>query len=123
MTIRVLVVDDDEMQLAMIERALPPEFFSVRCAASILDMLAAGKEFAPQIVLVDVNMPDVGGDTSVVALAREAGPAAKVVLYSAWEESKLRRLALQLGADSYLSKSVSVIGIGQKLRELLKGEI
>jgi two-component system OmpR family response regulator len=116
---RVLVVDDDEMQLAMIERALPQ--FTVRCAISVADMQAIGPGFEPQIVLVDVNMPDVPEDSSVVALARTAAPAAKVVLYSAWEESKLRRLAMQLGADSYISKSVSVIGIGERLRELLKG--
>ncbi len=121
MTIRILVVDDDDMQLVMIERALPATWFTVRCASSINDMLVAGKSFDPQIVLVDVNMPDVPPGSSPVALAREAGPAARVVLYSAWEESRLRQLATQLGADSYISKSVSVIGIGQRLQELVKG--
>jgi DNA-binding response OmpR family regulator len=120
MTIRILVVDDDEMQLAMIERALPADWFTVRCVGSINDMLGAGKSFDPEIVLVDVNMPDVAEGTSVVALAREAGPKSRVVLYSAWEESRLRQLAAQLGADAYISKSVSVIGIGKRLQELVK---
>ena len=118
---RVLVVDDDPMQLAMIERALPPTWFSVRCAATVAEMLADGPPFTPHVVLADVDMPDLPPERSVVALARGVMPHARVVLYSAWEDSKLRSLAMQLGADAYISKSVSVIGIGQRLRDLYGG--
>lgn len=115
---KVLVVDDDPMQLAMIERALPPQFFDVKCAATVGEMLAAGPTFAPHVVLADVNMPDLVGTHTVVGLAREAMPRARIVIYSAWEDSRLRGLAAELGADSYISKSASVIGIGTRLREL-----
>jgi len=117
---RVLVVDDDPMQLALVERALPPEWFTVRCVGTTADMVAAGPQFAPQVVLVDVNMPDTSADQTV-ALARKAAPGALVVLYSAWEDSKLRSLAMRLGADTFISKSESVVGIGRRLRELYKG--
>jgi hypothetical protein len=40
------------------------------------------------------------------------------VLYSAWEEPKLRQLASQLGADAFISKSESVFAIGARLRTL-----
>jgi len=53
-----------------------------------------------------------------MALARQSAPAARVVLYSAWEESKLRVLAAQLGADGFISKSDSVLSFGRKLRAL-----
>jgi two-component system, OmpR family, response regulator len=119
--IRVLVVDDDPMQLAMVERALPSEWFAVCCVASVADVMVKGPSFGPHIVLADVNMPDLPEDRSIVAMLREAVPGARIVLYSAWEEARLRRLAMQLGADAYISKSVSVIGIGNRLRELHGG--
>jgi two-component system, OmpR family, response regulator len=119
--IRVLVVDDDPMQLAMVERALPPEWFAVRCVASVAEVMTVGTGFGPHIVLADVNMPDLPEDRSIVAMLREAIPDARIVLYSAWEEARLRRLAMQLGADAYISKSVSVIGIGNRLRDLYGG--
>lgn len=115
--IRILVVDDDPLQLAMVERALPSEWFDVRCIEHLHDLAEAARAHRPQVVLLDVNLPDSPPDRTV-ALARDAAPGARIVLYSAWEESKLRALCKQTGADAYISKSESVIGIGQKLREL-----
>ena len=62
-------------------------------------------------------MPDASGERTI-AMAREAAPRARIVLYSAWEESKLRVLALKLGADGFISKSDSVVTFGRKLRDL-----
>jgi two-component system, OmpR family, response regulator len=120
MTIRVLVLDDDPMQLAMLERALPPQVFTVCCVESVAGMIAEGRAFKPQIVLLDVNIPGTTPE-QMVALARDIVVGAKVVLYSAWEDSKLRALARQTGADAFISKSESVIGIGSRLRDLHGG--
>jgi two-component system, OmpR family, response regulator len=115
--LRVLVVDDDPMQLALVERALPSEWFALRCVATVADMVAEAHGFKPEIVLVDVNLPDATPERTV-ALARDAAAGARIVLYSAWEDSRLRALAIRLGADAFISKSESVIGIGRRLREL-----
>lgn len=117
---RVLVVDDDPMQLELVERGLSRDGYEVRGVTTLADMATEAQRFAPGIVLIDVNMPDAAGNRAV-AIARDAAPGARLVLYSAWEESKLRVLALQLGADGYISKSESVIAIGRRLQDLQKG--
>jgi DNA-binding response OmpR family regulator len=117
---RVLVVDDDPMQLDLVERALSRDGFEVRGVATMAFMIAEAPRFSPDVVLMDVNMPDAPDDR-LVAIARDAAPGARVILYSAWEESKLRVLSAKLGADGYVSKSESVIAIGRKLRELSRG--
>ena len=117
---RVLVVDDDPMQLELVERGLSRDGFEVRGVTTIPEMVAEARAFAPHVVLIDVNMPDAPGDRTV-ALAREAAPGARLVLYSAWEEAKLRVLAKQLGADGFISKSESVVAIGRRLQELQRG--
>jgi DNA-binding response OmpR family regulator len=115
--VRILVVDDDPMQLELVERGLSRDGFEVRGVSTIQEMAVEAKQFAPAVVLLDVNMPDAPGDRTI-AMAREAAPGARLVLYSAWEASKLRVLAKQLGADGFISKSESVIAIGKLLRDL-----
>lgn len=114
---RVLVVDDEPMQLELVQRGLARDGFEVRGVTTIAAMAAEARQFAPAIVLIDVNMPDAPGEHGI-AVAREAAPGARIVLYSAWEDSRLRVLATQLGADGFLSKSESVVAIGRRLREL-----
>jgi len=115
--IRLLLVDDDAMQLELVERALARDGFEVRGASTLVALARLAAELRPELVMVDVNMPEVPLE-HVVAAVREAAPAALVVLYSAWEESKLKKLAHELGAHGYVSKSESVFSLGPKLRAL-----
>ena len=118
--VRVLVIDDDELQLELVERGLSRDGFEVRGVTSTAAMASEATKFAPNVILLDVNMPDASGEQTI-AIAREVAPHARLVLYSAWEASKLRVLALQLGADGFISKSESVVAIGRRLHELHRG--
>jgi len=117
---RLLIIDDDPMQLELVQRGLARDGFDVRGVTTVAELAIVAAEFAPAIVLIDVNLPDASG-ARAIEVAREAAPGAHVVLYSAWEESRLRVLAADLGADGYLSKSESVVAIGRRLRELQRG--
>jgi DNA-binding NarL/FixJ family response regulator len=113
-TLRLLLVDDDANQLELVERALSRDGFEVKGVSSIAE-LAGAAAFAPQLVLVDVNLDDTPIE-DVISAARAAAPTARIVLYSAWEDSRLRKLAQALDADGYISKSESVFALGPKLR-------
>ena len=115
--IRIIVLDDDETQLALVDRALSRDGFEVRCMGTLAELQKEGPSFAPQLVLVDMNMPDIASGEAVAA-ARAAAPDARVVIYSAWEESRLRLMAQQLGADGYISKGEPVFAIGPRLKKL-----
>jgi DNA-binding response OmpR family regulator len=115
--LRVLVIDDDPMQLELVERALSREGFELRTVSSIAELTRVAADFAPAIVLVDVNLPDVEPEQAI-RIARELASSARIILYSAWEDSKLRTLVLRSGADAFISKSESVMTIGRRLREL-----
>ena len=114
---RIMVVDDDPLQVELVQRGLSRDGFEVHGVTTIREMALEARRFLPNILLIDVNMPDAPGDR-MVAMAREAAPGARIVLYSAWEESKLRVLSAQLGADGFISKSDSVVTFGRKLRAL-----
>ena len=118
--IRLLVVDDDPLQVELVQRGLQRDGFDVRGVTRFTDMASEAQRFAPRVVLLDVNMPDAP-DSGMIDAVREAAPGARVVLYSAWEDAKLRVLVRQLGADGYISKSESVMAIGRRLHELQRG--
>jgi DNA-binding NarL/FixJ family response regulator len=118
--IRLLVVDDDPMQLELVERGLSRDGFEVRGAASFADLVAEARRFDPAVVLIDVNMPDAP-DHGTIEVVREAAPGARVLLYSAWDDARLRTLVRELGADGFVSKSGSIVAIGRRLRELQRG--
>ena len=116
---RVLVVDDDPMQLELLDRALTRDGFELRGVSSIETLEAEARTFEPQVVLIDVNLPDTE-PAHVIAAARR-GSDARLVLYSAWEDSKLRALAKQFGADGYICKGESVFALGKRLRDMNGG--
>jgi DNA-binding response OmpR family regulator len=115
--IRLLVVDDDPLQLRLVERALALEGFEIRSVETMAGFAAEAARYAPDIVLVDVNLPDIQPEQAI-QVARDTARGAYVVLYSAWEESKLRALVKRSGADAFISKSESVLAIGPRLRAL-----
>lgn len=116
--IRVLVVDDDQDQLALAERSLTAFGFEVRTHRSSLGVSNLVRNAAPDLVLLDVNIPALSGD-KVLTLARAQAPTTtRFILYSASDESKLRALAKASGADGYISKSVQGEELSKKLMSI-----
>jgi len=115
---RILVIDDDMLQLELLQRVLARDGFTVAVGASMNDIKQLSKEFMPNVVLMDVNIPGAPGGTGL-PMARAAAPrGTKLYLFSACDESKLRALARELGADGYLSKSLPVAEVSRKLRQI-----
>jgi DNA-binding response OmpR family regulator len=115
---RILVIDDDVLQLELLQRVLARDGFTVAVGASMNDIKQLSKDFKPNVVLMDVNIPGASGGTGL-PMARAAAPrGTKLYLFSACDESKLRALARELGADGYLSKSLPVAEVSRKLKEL-----
>ena len=61
MTARVLVVDDLPTNVKVLEAKLAAEYFTVITATSGAEALAAARESAPDIILLDVMMPEMDG--------------------------------------------------------------
>lgn len=119
-TFRILVVDDDKMQLDLVQRSLRADGFDVMTCSSPIGVTNVVRSFAPHIVLMDVNIPALSGDR-LIGIARKGAPAGtRFVLYSASDESTLRRLAREVEADGWLSKSVTGSDLAQRLRTMLR---
>jgi DNA-binding response OmpR family regulator len=119
--LRLLVVDDDPMQLELVQRALGHEGFVVETTSTLAGATAAVERFSPDVVLVDVNIPGMSGE-DLRGFVATGGTRARVLLFSASDGSHLKSLAAKLGAYGWLSKSAALPEIARRLREIHTAE-
>jgi two-component system KDP operon response regulator KdpE len=112
-TARVLVVDDEPQILRLLRTSLGPSGFEVIEAATGAEALKRAASDAPEIVVLDLGLPDMDGKDVIKAL-REWSEIPIIVLSArAREAEKIE--ALDLGADDYVNKP---FGIGELLARL-----
>jgi len=102
---RVLVVDDNEMNRDMLARRLAKRGFDVEVAENGVLALEAIEEHDFDLVLLDINMPDMDG-FEVLERVREGHSAASlpVLMATARDDSEDIVRALQMGANDYVTK-------------------
>ena len=116
---KVLIVDDSDVQLYFEERALLRAGFEVRTANSLDRFDEILREWQPDIVLTDVQMPDIRGDDLCKVLKQRMGTKQiPVVLFSAVDDAELAMLALRCHADGYLSKRHGLERLAEELETL-----
>ena len=115
---KLLLVDDDADLLAVTRFAFQQAGFLVIAAGSVPDALAAFEAEAPDLVLLDINLPGGSGfDVCRAIRARSTVPI--MMLTVRGEEEDLVR-ALELGADDYLTKPFSPRTLIARTRALLR---
>jgi DNA-binding response OmpR family regulator len=115
---RVLVVDDDVKLVGLLERSLRFEGFEVTCVYSGDAALAALRENEPDLVLLDVGMPERDG----IAVLRETRRVSDVavVMLTARDEVRDKVGALDLGADDYVAKPFDIDELVARMRAVLR---
>ena len=100
---KILVVDDEPEVGEILVEFFSAKGFEVVRAQGGLEGLSRLEKDKPDIVLLDVRMPDLDGVT-VLRRMREANPWVGILMMSANEDSQLARETLQLGAFDYVLK-------------------
>jgi CheY-like chemotaxis protein len=98
----ILVVDDDESICQFVSEALEPEGYRTIVAANGQAALTAVAETNPDLILLDVQMPEVNGWEVLQRLRAQAGPHQPIVVMTGRYEGQDR--ALSSGAQGYLAK-------------------
>jgi DNA-binding response OmpR family regulator len=115
---KVLVVDDDEKLLALVRLALSKNGISVETATTSADALEKFSDLKPDLVILDIVMPDLSG-WEVLRRIREASDVA-VMLLSGRDSDVDKARGLDLGADDYLTKPFSFLEFEARVRALLR---
>ncbi|HZT90630.1 MAG TPA: response regulator transcription factor [Gaiellaceae bacterium] len=122
MTVRILIVDDHPLTRDALAGLLQANDFDVvGQAGSGAEAIQAARSLQPQLVLLDLSMPDMDGLTAL-PLVREAAPGAEVVVLTASEDEDNLLGAIRAGAAGYLLKSEPPDKIVGFLRGVAHGE-
>ena len=116
---RLLVVDDEKTILELLAGSLRFAGFEVMTAASGAEALRAVATSRPDLVLLDVMMPD-GDGFEVVRRMRSSGPDVPVIFLTARDGVRERVAGLALGGDDYVTKPFSLDEVLERIRAVLR---
>ncbi|MHB8763022.1 MAG: response regulator [Deferrisomatales bacterium] len=114
----VLLIDDDEGIRFLVKEELTLEGHEVRTAADGWQGLRAVAESAPDVVILDVKMPGLGG-LEVLRRLKAADPRLPVFLFTAY--SDYADAAQEHGADGYFVKSADLSRVKRAVRDAANG--
>jgi two-component system OmpR family response regulator len=116
---KILVVDDEANICALLSATLRLTDFEVRVAHGGHDALAAAKEFEPDLVVLDVMLPDLDG-FEVAQRLRATGAPVPVLFLTARDSVEDRISGLTVGADDYVTKPFSLEEVVLRIRAILR---
>lgn len=119
---RVLVVEDNELNLKLFCDLLRAHDFAAEPVSDGREAVARAREFAPDLIVMDIQMPHVTGYDLIREMKRDAGlraiPIMAVTAYAGREDEERIRAA---GADAYVSKPISLARFIEEVRALAPG--
>ncbi|MDI2098844.1 response regulator transcription factor [Ruicaihuangia caeni] len=117
--VRALVVDDEESLSDLLHMALRYEGWEVRTAATGQAALTHAREFKPDVIVLDIMMPDLDG-LEVLRRLRTSGDDVPVLFLTAKDAVDDRVAGLTGGGDDYLTKPFSLEELVARLRALIR---
>lgn len=114
----ILVVDDNERLRTLVKSYLTQEGYRVVTAANGRDALFVAREEKPDLIILDIMMPEMDG-YEFMRMHRHERPTPIIMLTAKIEETDTL-LGLELGADDYIAKPFSMRILASRLRAVLR---
>ena len=115
---KILVVDDNPQLRTMVKSYLAQEGFEVSTAGDGQEALYVARREKPNLIILDLMMPEMGGYEFLKAYSREADTP--VIILTARIEEYDKVLGLELGADDYVTKPFSPRELTARVRAVLR---
>jgi two-component system cell cycle response regulator DivK len=116
-TLLVLIVDDNDRNLRLARDLLRFAGFQTLEAATAIDGIRLAAERAPDLILMDIRLPDLDGPAALVRL-RSAAETAAIPVVAVTSDAMMgdRERLLSIGFDGYLEKPISALEFANQVR-------
>jgi len=116
---RILVVDDEPNIVDVVAMALRFQCFEVDTAGTGRDALAAVERFRPQVMVLDVMLPDMEGFEVAERLGAQRGHV-PIIFLTARDATEDKLRGLSIGGDDYVTKPFSLEELVARIRVILR---
>ncbi|MEA2642150.1 MAG: two-component system, OmpR family, operon response regulator KdpE, partial [Chloroflexota bacterium] len=116
--VRVLLVDDEADLCATVRRGLQLQSYEVEVVADGQEAIAKAHTWEPDVILMDLAMPKLGGLPAIKQL--RAWSTVPIIVLSVMGEEDEKVRALDSGADDYLTKPFGIQELGARIRAALR---
>jgi two-component system cell cycle response regulator DivK len=118
---RILIVEDNERNLKLVRDLLEIEGYEIIEARNAETGVALATEQQPNLILMDVGLPDIDGVTALGRLRSDGRTASiAVVAITAYAMAEDRRRLLEAGFDGYIEKPIDVRRFREQVRAALR---
>ena len=117
-TYRILVVDDDKDIVQTIKGNLELDGYEVLTASDGHSCLQMAREHRPDLVILDLNLPDIDGIKACEIMRREYD--FPIIMLTAREGVSDKVLGLECGADDYIVKPFNSLELSARIKSILK---
>lgn len=121
MSIKVYLVDDHRLFLSGVKAELDTEFHIVGTAYDVDTAIDAIRTLRPDVVLVDVHMPD-GGGIAVVEGVQQTSPDVKFLALSVSDQAEDVIAMIRAGARGYVTKTIEPDELADAIRRIHAGD-
>jgi two-component system invasion response regulator UvrY len=121
--IKILLVDDHELVRSGIEHLLDsdPDINVMSVASSGEEAIDLSERLQPDVVLMDLNMPGIGGTEAIKRILRRQ-PDAKIIALSVYDDGPVPHQAISLGAKGYINKGCPVDEMIKAIETVYQGK-
>jgi DNA-binding NarL/FixJ family response regulator len=118
--IRIVVADDYEEMLSIVKEVLQSEFEVVAAVRDGRDLLKAVRNFKPDVIIANINMPEMSGIEATRIILEEDFDA-KIILLTMYNDRKVVEVGISAGAKGYVFKLAADRELVPAVYEVIEG--
>ena len=115
---KILVVDDEELLVKGIRFNLQNEGYEIITGSNGMEAVQMAREFAPDLVILDVMMPEMDGMTACATIREFSN--VPIILLTAKTDDMDKLMGFEHGADDYVTKPFNILELKARVRALLR---
>jgi two-component system response regulator AtoC len=116
---KVLIIDDEPSLLESLNMFLTEKGYDVTCALDASDGLKKSDTFDPEVIVLDIRLPDMDG-LEVLKELKKQGKESNTIMITAFHDMETTIQAIKLGAHEYIPKPIDVEELEKAIKEVLR---